>query len=500
MSELPKGWVEITLEDFGIPNTKNVEPQKQPYTTYELWSVPAYPDNRPEYVSGKEIASSKQKVLPGDILLCKINPRINRVWRVQKTDDEFEKIASTEWIVLRNIYIHDKYCQYYLRSEKFRNLFCSELSGVGGSLTRARPKIIAKYPFPLPPLGEQKRIVRKIEALKERSDRAKEALGKIPSLIEKFRQSVLASAFRGDLTREWREKNPDVEPASELLERIRKERRQRWEEAELEKMRAKGKEPRDDNWKAKYKEPERVDATGLPELPEGWCWARLEEVAEWITKGTTPNSELMKQIEEIPYIKVYNLTFNGTLDHSITPTFVSRKTHNEILYRSKCYPGDVLMNIVGPPLGKVSLVPANISECNINQAIAVFRPILKINNELLAFYLIKFSQEFEGNFKAKATAGQHNLTLEICRNIPFPVMPQKEQSELLNKIKKLYFNIEKTSTDIQDAFVRLNQSILAKAFRGELVPQDSDDEPASVLLERIREEKGRSEKKGKRGK
>ncbi len=100
----------------------------------------------------------------------------------------------------------------------------------------------------------------------------------MPPLLEKLRQSILAAAFRGDLTKDWRAKHKDVEPASKLLERIRVERRKKWEEAELAKMKAKGKAPKGDEWKAKYKEPEPVDATGLPELPEGWCWATLGTV------------------------------------------------------------------------------------------------------------------------------------------------------------------------------------------------------------------------------
>ena len=109
--------------------------------------------------------------------------------------------------------------------------------------------------FPLPPLNEQRRIVAKLEALLARSRKAREALDAVPALLERFRQSVLAAAFRGDLTADWRAQNPDVEPASKLLERIRAERRRRWEEAELERMVARGKPPKDDRWKAKYEEP-----------------------------------------------------------------------------------------------------------------------------------------------------------------------------------------------------------------------------------------------------
>ncbi len=106
----------------------------------------------------------------------------------------------------------------------------TELSGVR----------IAELTSSDPPLNEQKRIVSRIEELQLRSRRAREALETVPDLLEQLRQSLLAAAFRGDLTKEWRKKNPDVEPASELLKRIRAERRKRWEEAELEKLKAKG--------------------------------------------------------------------------------------------------------------------------------------------------------------------------------------------------------------------------------------------------------------------
>ena len=128
---------------------------------------------------------------------------------------------------------------------------------------------IESLTFWLPPLPEQRRIVAKIEALQERSRKARAALEAIPPLLEQFRQSVLAAAFRGDLTADWRAQHPNVEPASVLLDRIRAERRRRWEEAELAKMQAKGKMPKDEKWKERYKEPEPVDPESLePEVPE----------------------------------------------------------------------------------------------------------------------------------------------------------------------------------------------------------------------------------------
>src|SRR5207302_9044951 len=123
--------------------------------------------------------------------------------------------------------------------------------------------------------------------------------------------------------------------------------------------------------------------------PAGWEWARAEQLCGFITKGTTPAaSKLFADSGEVPYIKVYNLTDRGLLDFSVNPTFISRTTHESELARSRVFPDDVLMNIVGPPLGKVSLVPSTHPEWNINQAVAIFRPMPSFDRKFLAYCLL----------------------------------------------------------------------------------------------------------------
>lgn len=158
------------------------------------------------------------------------------------------------------------------------------------------------------------------------------------------------------------------------------------------------------------------------EFSGDWSFDKAENLCEFITKGTTPKkSEMFSGNGEIPFIKVYNLTFDNSLDFTIDPTYVSKETHEGFLVRSKVLPGDVLMNIVGPPMGKVSIVPDKYPEWNINQAIARFRCKEKLLNKFLAYYL-GFAETVEKMMKqSKATAGQFNLTLEICRNIMIPV-------------------------------------------------------------------------------
>ena len=134
--------------------------------------------------------------------------------------------------------------------------------------------------LPIPPLDEQERIVAKIDELFSELDAGVASLKRARALLKKYRQAVLKAAVTGELTRDWRERHKGEirESGAELLQRILKARRAAWEAAELKKLRAKGKPPKDDRWKQKYKEPQPPDTTGLPALPEGWVWATFEQL------------------------------------------------------------------------------------------------------------------------------------------------------------------------------------------------------------------------------
>lgn len=199
---------------------------------------------------------------------------------------------------------------------------------------------------------------------------------------------------------------------------------------------------------------------------------RLEELCFFITKGTTPSKSTMTAGSgEIPFIKVYNLTFDNTLDFSIDPTFVDKETHNGFLERSIVYPGDVLMNIVGPPMGKVSIVPDMYPEWNINQAIVRFRCLDGLYNKYLAYFLGYSDTVEKMKSRAKATAGQFNLTLEICRDIQIPVPSIGEQEKIVFDIETKLSQQQKIAETIELALQQaeaMQQSILKKAFEGEL--------------------------------
>ena len=128
-----------------------------PDTIFEVYSVPIFDTGHPEYLRGNEIASNKAVVKKNDVLICKINPRINRVW-VVADESEHINIASSEWIVVRNNSYNPQFLAWYFRSPKFKQLMVSEVTGIGGSLTRAQPKAVAEYPVPVLSRAEQDKI------------------------------------------------------------------------------------------------------------------------------------------------------------------------------------------------------------------------------------------------------------------------------------------------------------------------------------------------------
>lgn len=141
----------------------SVDPSKYPDNDFELYSVPAYETGMPEFVKGKYISSSKKSVSRNDVLLCKINPHLNRAWIVSHHKEDIPCLASSEWIIFRNSTILPQYLSYCFTSLYFKELMLSNVSGVGGSLMRAQPAIVSKYLFPLPPENEQRKIVEAIQ-------------------------------------------------------------------------------------------------------------------------------------------------------------------------------------------------------------------------------------------------------------------------------------------------------------------------------------------------
>ena len=169
-------------------------------------------------------------------------------------------------------------------------------------------------------------------------------------------------------------------------------------------------------------------------IPREWPVAAARSLCSLITKGTTPAAhEMWQDGDGVRFLRVDNLTFDGQLTYEASSFRIAEKTHLGNLARSRCLPGDVLTNIVGPPLGKVGLVTAQTGELNINQAIAVFRPIEALSSVFLLRWLTTETVKRWFLQRAKQTSGQLNLTLAMCQDLPIPLVGRAEQSLILER-------------------------------------------------------------------
>lgn len=235
-------------------------------------------------------------------------------------------------------------------------------------------------------------------------------------------------------------------------------------------------------------------------IPRHWVETKISDICIVIDAGSTPTPKQLLEKGEIQFLKVYNLNFDGTLNHENKPVYVSKETSEKILRRSISIPGDVLLNIVGPPFGKVSIIPEILKICNHNQAIVHFRVSKVLKNTFLTYWL---RSEFMNQWMlrtSRRTSGQWNLSVNNCRSFNIPLPPLQEQERIVLKIDYCFQKINKTENalnEIEALLTKYRESILAKAFRGELISQNPKDEPASMLLEQIRAEQAKNLKSKK---
>ena len=282
-----------------------------------------------------------------------------------------------------------------------------------------------------------------------------------------LRQKILDLAIHGKLVPQ----DPNDEPASVLLERIK---------AEKERLIKEGKIKRPKRSKAACDKPHYPY-----ELPEGWCWCRLEDIA-YVASGSTPDKSSFVS-NGIPYIKMYNLR-NQNIDFNFKPQFIKEDVHNGKLQRSRTEVGDLIMNIVGPPLGKLALIPPSLPQANFNQAAVLIRPYL--HKDIINVYLKAYLEEMTeiNSISTKGSAGQVNISLTQSQNMRIPLPPVSEQNRITKKLKhwlSMVDCIDCNKENLHDTIKHAKSKLLDLAIHGKLVPQDPTDEPASELLKRI---------------
>ena len=244
---------------------------------------------------------------------------------------------------------------------------------------------------------------------------------------------------------------------------------------------------------------------------ETWKYEAAKNVCEKVQSGSTPRENPFDQDGTVPFLKVYNIV-DQKIDFDYKPQFITSETHSKgSSARSVAFPNDVLMNIVGPPLGKVAILTNQFPEWNLNQAITLFRVKKELlDHKYLYYVLCEGALVRDVMPETKGSVGQVNISLSQCREAILPVPSIEEQREVVLCIDKLFNNADVIDRYVHSALNRVNnltQSILAKAFRGELTvdwreanPElISGDNSAEALLGRIKVERELAKPATKRG-
>lgn len=304
--------------------------------------------------------------------------------------------------------IESNYLYYFLLSKY--SLVNSKGRGVG--IPHIDPTLFWNMEVPIPLPKEQKQIAEKLDKLFGQIESIKKSTEKIPELLKNFRKQILTYAVTGKLTEDWR------------------------------------KDKHLDEWRV--------------ELAKDCC--------EKVQSGGTPKGSKFETVG-IPFLKVYNIV-NNKIDFESEPQYVSEEIQNSQIKKSITYPGDVIMNIVGPPLNKVAIIPDTYKEWNLNQAITLFRPKEYLNNKYLYYFFCEGSSVNSVIDKTRGVVGQVNISLSQCRDFSISIPPMEEQLEIVKRIESL-FNIlddaERRYQVLCDKVDKLPQAILGKTFKGKLL-------------------------------
>ena len=501
MSELPMNWVMAELTDICIRIVDGSHnPPKASETGYPMLSarnVSEYQINFDDYrlisESDFEVENSRTNVSPGDVLLTIVGT-IGRTAVVPAGIQPFSLQRSVA--VLKVHGVAARYLAYALDTPIQQQWLADNAKGTAQKGVYLKTLGTAK--IPLAPTKEQTRIVEKLEELLSDLDAGVAELKAAQKKLAQYRQSLLKAAVEGALTAEWRKHNPPQETGAQLLERILKERRARWEAKQLAKFAEQGKAP-SKGWQDKYIEPVRPDTTYLLELPKGWGWASLDAL---IDDGPQNGLYLPANLygQGCPILRIDDFQA-----HWVRPrnqlNLVKAEGETEATYALRY--GDLIVNrvnsmthlgkslIVGDELVGV-LFESNMMRASLSGAVDAKYVGLYLGAEVGRKRLIR---------DAKWAVNQASINQQDVKKIPVPLPPVVEQREIVDTVLSALSGIEAQAaaigTSLKQAAAQ-RKNILKAAFSGQLVPQNPNDEPATVLLERIRAERASAVKTSRR--
>ena len=514
--------VNPTLDKAGIPDDLEVSFVPMPAVQAESGIID---------VSGKRKFSEVKKgytpFCEGDVLFAKITPCMEN-GKIAVVPEVINGIGfgSTEFHVLRALSgMNAKYIYYYVSSQAFRRQAEHNMSGAVGQRRVTTPYLSA-CDVPLPPTNEQHRIVAKIEELFSELDKGIECLKAAREQLKVYRQALLKHAFEGKLTAQWRAaerhakqsvapakagaqplndmdsrptpsrglalrgkdevgggNDKPLETAADLLKRIQQERTQRYQQ-QLADWEASGKQGSKPNPPKTLPPLTAEELAELTELPEGWGWCKVAHICDVVRGGSPrPAGDPKFYGGDIPFLKVADITstsapYLNSFTFTITKAGLSKTRQIE--------PNTLLLSNSGATLGvpKICLIPATM-----NDGVAAF---LGLPHETLLYHYYFWQSKTEYLRNIDQGAAQPNLNTDLIKETFIPICSAPEQLVVIDKLEAALSETDQLDQTITTALQQaeaLRQSILKKAFSGQLVPQDPNDEPASELLARIKAER-----------
>lgn len=496
MSELPKGWVLAHITDMlsirngyafkssefcetGIPVIRQSELRGEIVDISRALCVPNYfLNNHRNYI-----------VTKGDVLIG-MSGSLGKV-SLYVSENPALQNQRTGLLQINETVADKTFSLYALKYVEPQIL----AQGKGVAVQNVSSSQIESCESPLPPRAEQTRIVAKLEELLSDLDAGVTELKAAQKKLKQYRQSLLKAAVEGALTADWRTQHTPTETGAQLLQRILSERRTRWEAKQLAKFKEQGKAPPKD-WQKKYPEPVQPDTTNLPELPEGWVWTSVEQLTDFITSGSRGWADYYADVGAT-FIRAQNIN-KDWLDLSDT-AFVNPPIGSEGA-RTRVQRDDVLLTITGANVGKAARVETTLDEAYVSQHVALIRLVEASLAEFLHLFLTANSGGRGQLNKEAYGAGKPGLNLQQVAAVSVPLAGAPELHAML---KEVAVQLESAAASEAAIMASLKQSaaqrqnILRAAFAGQLVPQDPTDEPASVLLERIRAERAAGASKAK---
>lgn len=481
--DIPAGWTTVALSSIAEVRlgrqrspARATGPNMRPYmrAANVTWKGIDTSDVKEMDFTPSEYATYALRV--GDILLSEASGSPSEVgkpavWRGEVPEcciqNTLIRVRLGDLSLVRFLHLH------FLK-DATNGRFAATSRGVG--IHHLGAEALVHWSVTLPPLPEQHRIVAAIEDYFSRLDEAVALLERVQRNLKRYRASVLKAAVEGRLVPTEAElartEGRTYEPASVLLERILEERRRRWEQS---------------GRKGKYQEPSAPDTTDLPELPEGWCWASIEQVSH-VGTGATPKrgEDRYWGSGSIPWVTsgATNQAFVKEVGEYVTEAAL-RET-NLTLYP----PGTLVVAMYGEGLTRGRCTELAI-EATTNQALAAI--VLGSGDGTLKRWLRIFLEHNYLGLRRAASGGvQPNLNLSIIKGTLVPIAPRPEMERVLLVVDSMLLSTVMVgeSVDVERRrCIRLRQSILKWAFEGRLADQDPTDEPAAVLLERIRAER-----------